>query len=181
MEDKSNRLSEKDVRDRLALCTDTNVIDELYIFGQMMLKETVTRVRLMDTKAASMAAYGGAIVTLLVSTSAAWLHLGGKCTLIIAAISGILAFSAVVFAVRVMALRNFDWLSEEEWLQTSCLANVDKLKRYRSLTIWEAMNSYKTAHLAKVRLLEQAQKLLAFAVFLLLVALLQITWIHTFL
>jgi hypothetical protein len=179
--DKSNRLSEKEVRERLALCTDAKIIDELYTFGQMMLKETVARVHLIDTKAASMAAYGGAIVTLLVSTSAAWSRVGGKWTLAIASIAGSLAFLAAVCAVKVMALRDFDWLSEEEWLQTSCLSDTDKLKRYRSLTIWAAMNSYKTAHVSKVRLLEKAQTLLALAVFLLLVTFLQITWLHALL
>ena len=43
----------------LKLCTDKAVLDELYAFGQTMLTETGARFRVLDTKAASMAAFGG--------------------------------------------------------------------------------------------------------------------------
>ncbi len=180
MANNSNRLSEEEVRRRIALCTKTDVVDEVYTFAQMLLKETVTRVRLIDTKAASMAAYGGAIVTLLFSTSGTWSHLGDKWTVIIAAAAGLSAFVAAVLAVKVMALREFEWLSDNEWLEPGCLSDIDNLKRYRSLTIWGTMDSYKTAYLSKVRLLQRAQLFLSVAVLLLLLVLLQVAWLRLF-
>jgi len=110
----TNRLSEPEVRERLGLCLDSNVIDEVYSFGQLMLNATVETTRILDSKAASMAAYGGAIVTLLVSTTGGWVHLGNTWTLIIAAIAAISGFGAAIFAVRTMALRDFEWLGEAE-------------------------------------------------------------------
>lgn len=176
----TNRLSQPEVRRRLQLCTEPTVIDEVYEFGQKMLTETIVRTRLLDTKAGSMAAYGAAIVTLLVSTSGTWSRLGNKWTPIVAALAGLAAFIAVIFSVWAMALRNFNWLSEEEWLQPACLSDVKKLKRYRALTIWGAMDSYKTAHVSKVNRLKIAERTLLLSVFFLLIILLQFAWLYVF-
>jgi len=176
----SNRLSEPKVRERLRLCTATDVIEEVYEFGQKMLTETVTRTRLLDTKAATMAAYGAAIVTLLVSTSGTWARTGNRWTPIVAALAGLAAFVAVICSVTVMALKNFDWLSEEEWLEPNCLSDINKLKRYRALTIWGAMDSYKTVHVRKANRLKLAEWTLLLSVCLLFVVLLQIAWLFPF-
>jgi hypothetical protein len=172
----TNRLTEEEVRARLKVCTETAVIDEIYTFGQMLLKETVASFRLLDTKAASIAAYGAAIVTLLVSSSSTWLPLGGHGAAVVGFLAGLAAFLAAFFSVRALALMNVEWLSEREWLEESCLNATDKLKRYRILTIWGAMSSRKDAHLEKVRRLKNAQFFLIAAVFLLLIVLFQIVW-----
>jgi len=175
----TNRLSEYEVRERLKLCSDPMVIDEIYSFGQMMLHETLETTRVLDSKAASMAAYGGAIVTLLVSTSSGWVRFGNELTLGISALAAICAFSAAVFAVNAMALRDFEWLGEKEWLEDKCLGHVDKLKKYRVLTIWGAMDSHKDAHLSKVDLLKKSQRWLSRSVFLVLLLLLHIGWVQS--
>lgn len=164
----TNRLSEREVRERLRLCSDPKVIDEIYSFGQMMLHETVANTRLLDSKAATMAAYGGAIVTLLVSTSGGWARLGNDWSLIFAAVAAICAFASAIFAVKAMALRDFQWLGEKEWLEENCLSQVEKLKRYRVLTMWGAMDSHKDAHLSKVVFLKKSQQWLSGSVFFVL-------------
>lgn len=174
----TNRLSEPEVRDRLRSCTDPKVIDEIYSFGQMMLSATVETTRILDSKAASMAAYGGAIVTLLVSTAGGWVHLGDPLTLALAAVAAISGFGAAIFAVRVMALRDFDWLGEEEWLEKDCLSEVEKLKRYRVLTMWGAMDSHKNASVDKVAILKKSQQWLSASVFFVLLTLLQVGWVQ---
>ena len=176
----TNRLCEREVRERLKLCSDPMVIDEIYSFGQMMLHETLKNTRVLDSKAASMAAYGGAIVTLLVSTSGGWVRLGNSWTLAVAAVAAICGCAAAVFAVKAMALRDFEWLGEKEWLEETCLSRVDKLKKYRILTIWGAMDSHKDAHLSKVWLLKRSQFWLSMSVFFVLIVLLHIGWFQGF-
>src|SRR5262245_11459915 len=175
----TNRLSEREVRERLALCSDPEIIDELYTFGQMMLQESIENTRALDSKAASIATYGGAIVTLLVSTSADWVRLGNTWTLALGAIAGITAFASSIFAVRAMALRNFEWISQKEWLEEDCISqHLARLKGFRILTIWGAMDSHKESDLVKVERLKQAQRWLSVSVFVLLLILLHIGWIQ---
>jgi len=174
----TNRLSEPEVRERLKLCADPMVIDEIYSFGQMMLHETVETTRVLDSKAASMAAYGGAIVTLLVSTSSGWVGFGNNLTLGFASLAAICSFSAAIFAVKAMALQDFQWLGEREWLEENCLSGVDKLKKYRVLTIWGAMDSHKDAHRSKVELLQKSQNWLSGSVSFVLLLLLHIGWVQ---
>lgn len=172
----TNRLTEQEVRKRLAVCKQTEVIDEVYTFGQMLLNEAITNFRGLDTKAGSLAAYGAAIVTLLVSSSKTWLGLGNRWTAVFGLLAGLTAFLATFFSVRAMALREVEWLSEREWLEESCFSAIEKLKRYRILTIWGAMSSRKNANLYKVKRLKYSQVCLLGSVFLLLLVLLQIAW-----
>jgi len=163
----------------LGLCSDPQVVDELYTFGQMMLRETIANTRALDSKAASLAAYGGAIITLLVSTSGAWTKVGNAFTMLLGAAAGISAFSASAFAAMAMALRDFDWISQNEWLKKECLSvkhetALTRLKGYRVMTIWGAMDSHKDADAAKVDRLKQSQRWLAISVFFVLLILLHI-------
>jgi hypothetical protein len=91
----TNRLTEVEVRKRLALCKQTEVIDEVYTFGQMLFNEAITNFRGLDTKAGTLAAYGAAIVTLLVSSSSTWLRLGNRWTAVFGLLAGLTAFLAV--------------------------------------------------------------------------------------
>lgn len=176
MKNLTDRLTEQEVRERLELCSNPQVLDELYTFGQMMLKETLEITKTLDSKAASMAAYGGAAVTLLVSTSGAWLNYGFASILALSAVAGIGAFTAAFFAVRTMALKVFEWLGEKEWLEDKCFSQIDVMKRYRVLSIWGAMDSQKKVQLIKVDLLKTAQRWLSISVFSILLLLLDIVW-----
>ncbi len=176
MKSLTNRLTEHEVRERLKACSDPQIVDELYTFGQMMLKETIEITKTLDSKAASMAAYGGAIITLLVSTSASWVSYGATSILALSAVAGIGAFVAAIFAVRALALKEFDWLGEKEWLEDKCFSQISRLKGYRVLTIWGAMDSRKDVHLEKVEKLKTSQRWLAISVFFILLLLLDIVW-----
>src|SRR2546426_8329898 len=66
------RLTETEMRKRLALYRDPAITDELYTFGNMMIEKAVERFKGLDSKAAAIAAYSIGIITLLVSTQAGW-------------------------------------------------------------------------------------------------------------
>ncbi len=68
----TSRLSEEEVRERLKLCEDPKIVDEIYSFGQTLQKETIDQIHILESKATSFAAYGAAVVTLLVSSSSIW-------------------------------------------------------------------------------------------------------------
>src|SRR5574342_192921 len=48
------------------------VVDELYSFGQMLVEQVREDIKAIEGKAGSFAAYAGATVTLLVTSSDAW-------------------------------------------------------------------------------------------------------------
>jgi hypothetical protein len=69
------------------------VVDELYAFGQSMAKEILARIRALESRATSFAAYGTGLVAFLVSGNsvfqlpkgywAQWIEiLAGLCTLL---------------------------------------------------------------------------------------------------
>ncbi|OFV96229.1 MAG: hypothetical protein A3H28_10185 [Acidobacteria bacterium RIFCSPLOWO2_02_FULL_61_28] len=179
MEALANRLTEREVRERLALCSDAQVVDELYDFGRLMLNHSVENTRGLDSKAAQMAAYGGAIVTLLVSTAKAWVPLGNSVTILLAGVAGVSAFVAAIFAVLAMKLRTFDWLGEREWLEDKCFSQLVRLKAFRVLTMWGAMDSHKSANIGKIKFLKTSQRWLSWAVAFILLLLLHIGWSQT--
>ena len=66
------RLSDDEVKQRLKSYEAPAVTDELYGFGKMMVDEVIDRFKSLDAKATAIAAYSIGLVTVLVSTHAAW-------------------------------------------------------------------------------------------------------------
>ena len=121
----STRLSDSEVRNRLETCTDSpDVIDEIYNFGQILLKEAVDRIKTTESKATAFAAYGSAIVTLLVSTSSLWYRLGNQWTLWIAACAGLSGFACAMLSIKGLLVRTFYVISQDEWLNATCLSTA---------------------------------------------------------
>jgi hypothetical protein len=172
MEQPTDQLSENEVRERLAACKEQpEVVEEIYDFGKILLARVSDDIRHIELKAASLAAYAGAIITLLVSTSATWARVAGVTSGIIAVGAGCLAFVAACFSVSGLALRKFEWISQKEWLSEKCLGDVHELKRFRVLTMWGVISSYRRAHTEKADRLVAAQSILVLSVGLLLAAL----------
>ena len=139
---RSPQLSEEEVRERIDHTDNPAVLDDLYNFGQQLEKSAIEHIRIVESKAMSFAAYGAAIVTLLVSSSSSWARTGNQWTLWIAFCA---AFSAVIcthFAVRALSLKEFEYVSQDEWLNAECLSDIDTLKRYRILTLWGTIDSH---------------------------------------
>jgi hypothetical protein len=178
-----NRLTEEEVKDRLELCTGKpQMLDEVYTFGQMLVRQVVDDLEHVDSKAASIAAYAGAVVTLLVS-SGIWRSQAETSMIKYGAmIAGVTAALSVIWAVRARTLEHLDWFSQSDWLRKECLQGSDTflLKQFRVLTMWGVIGSYRDRHVRKVKLIEVAQRLLAASIFTLALALygllLQAAW-----
>lgn len=152
------RLSEEQVRERLDACSvNADVINELYDFGQTLGSEVNDRIRAVESKAVSFAAYGAAIVTLLVSSMSIWSKAGNQWSPWISACAGICGLLCTCFSIRVLTLRKYEWISEDEWLKIECLSNINTLKRYRILTMWGTIHSHGKAQSEKARELQCAE------------------------
>jgi Ca2+/Na+ antiporter len=178
-EKQNPRLTEKEVRERLKLCTEIKVVEEIYSLGQSMLKDIVDSVRVLESKAVSFAAYGAAIVTLLISSSAAWSKLGNKLTPWICVCAGVSALICTVLAVKAIALHEHEIISQDEWLNKESLDNELKIKRYHILSIWGVMTSRIDVQARKVIEVRRAQLWLKISVAVLVVLLFQIAVLNS--
>lgn len=168
-----NQLTEEEVRLRLKDdgCNKPEIINELYDFGLTLVEKVSDDIKYLDTKAASMTAYSGATITLLVASFAAWSSIANAYMTSAVVASGIAAFVAAVFSAIAFSLKKFDWFSQDEWLDQSCLKDIRRLKSFRILTMWGVITSYRRAHIKKATLLWKAQLFLGGSMILLLVAL----------
>jgi magnesium-transporting ATPase (P-type) len=174
---KSYQLSEAEARRRLALCTP-GVAEEMFDFGKRLLDYRIEVSHRLDAKAAAMAGYGVAVLTLLVATHASWKGLTGAprgCVLLAA----LVAFGAVILALTAQALRDFVWFTQREWLNEECIRTPSMLLGYRVLTLQGVLTSYEEVCTKKARWLRCAQYALGLVAALLLAALLQVTGLHS--
>jgi hypothetical protein len=158
----TTRLSEDEVRQRLSLCDgNADVVNELYDFGHILGSEVNDRIRAVESKAVSFAAYGAAIVTLLVSSISIWSKLGNQWSPWISACAGFCGLMCTYFSLRVLALRQYEWISEDEWLKSECFSKLNTLKQYRVLTMWGTIHSHGRVQSEKASELQRAQIWLA--------------------
>jgi hypothetical protein len=112
------------------------------------------------------------IITFLVATSGSWSNLAHKpFGLPLPVYAAIVAFLATICAVRSLRLKEYEWFSQEEWLEESCLANRERLRKYRILTIWGVLESHRQVTNDKRTWLIRAQWTLVAAAILLVVSL----------
>jgi len=176
----NGRLSEDEVNRRLDICENPEIVDELYDFGRDLVKENADRVKAIESKATSFAAYGTALVTLLVSSSASWSKLGNAWSLWIALCAGICGLMCACFSIRALTLRKLEVVSENEWLKAECLyESVAFLKKYRILTLWGAVDSYIETQGLKAKELRRGQEWLTASVGYLVLLLFQLTFFGT--
>ena len=171
-------LSKKAVLERLKVCEEPEVVNEIYTFGQLLLRETLQNLHSLDSKAVWMAGYGAAIITFLVSSSTTWATLGNRWTVGIAVLAGVSGFVGALFAVNSLSLQSVDWIGDEEWLEKDCLASVWKLKRYRIFIMSGTINSIDDVNVSKARALRKAQWGLSTSVGFLLTMLLHLGWLR---
>jgi len=166
---RSGHLRAEEVRERLAAYQEPKITDELYDFGKMLITETLDRVKALDNKAAAIAAYSVGLITLLVSTRANWstgLHAWAAG---LPLCGGVAAFFAALYAVSALALKRYNWFSENEWMERDCLADPDRLRRYHVLAMWKVLGSHNSTCETKASRITAAQwLLLTAAVFLVL-------------
>jgi len=174
------RMTEKQVRERLSQIVGLEIANEIYSLGQSMANEIIGSIRALESKATLFAAYGTGIVTFLVSSSATWSNLGNLMTPWIAVCAGLAALICTVFSVKALALKTYKIVSQEEWLESECLENELKLKRYHILTTWSAMESRLEVQLKKLSELRSAERWLQVAVAIMAFLLFQIAFVRSY-
>lgn len=176
----SPRMTEKQVRERVSRITDLAVMNEIYSLGQAIANEIIGSIRVLESKATLFAAYGTAIVTLLVSSSSTWNNLGNHFTSWISVCAGLSALACTVFSVKALTLKTYKIISQEEWLESECLQSELKLKQYHVLTIWSTMESRLDIQLRKLRELRIAQQWLRVSVAIMAFLLFQIAFVNSY-
>jgi hypothetical protein len=137
-------LSNNEVRERLASYKDSKITDELYEVGKTLVSENLDRVKTLDNKAAAIAAYSIGLITLLVSTRSGWAGAIRMWATGLPVCAGITAFSAACFCVWSLALKRYDWFSENEWFSSECFSDPERLRRYHVLVMWKVVGSHST-------------------------------------
>jgi hypothetical protein len=175
----SPRLTEEQVRERLTICQTDEILDELYTYGQTLIEEALERIRSIESKAVSFAAYGAAIVTILVSNSKSWSKLGNQWSPWIAFYASLCGLACTYLCVCTLSLRQYKVTSQDEWLDPECLGkSVHFLKRFRILTMWGLLDSYTVAQGQKANKLQRAEAWLAGSVGYLVFLLFQLAFLH---
>jgi hypothetical protein len=152
------------------------LVDELYQSGETLFRDAVDRAAKADGKAIAMAAYSGGIVTLTISTVSLW---GPKVSGLfeLSAVLGIVAFLiAAWLAIRSTFPVNTEWHSDDDWLRSECLGNLEQMKRYRVLATWKIVDSIEQAYERKQQQIRRALLTIQGAFVLLLISFLQIAW-----
>lgn len=170
----SQDLSEADVRSRLASYSSEAVTDQLYDFGRMLLQDAVDRISKMDSKAAAVAAYSGAVITVLISTEGIWIKRFDRLAVVLLLLAGIAAALAGAAAVHSIALQRTEWFTANEWMNKDCLGDADRLKRYHLLTMWTVILSHQQRYRTKVVRFRRAQFAIVAAGFLVACALFEV-------
>ena len=176
----SRDLDEREVRERLALAKGKpEVVDQLYDFGDMLLRDAVARVAAIDSKATSIAGYAGGLVTLLIATSGIWASQSDWLLTSLTVAAGVVAAVAGACAIHSMALQQTQWFKFSGWLQKDCLQDRDQLRRYHILTMWEVIKSHYECYVTKIDRVRLAQKFLVVAGALLASSFLQVAYTRT--
>ena len=150
-----------DVTDRVQKYTEIDTTANLYDFGKMLLQEEVDRAHWIDSKAATLAGFSGAVVALLFSTASSWkVVLAPESNwlkvLVIAGVALVLLAGALGFVA--LANRTFQWIDEkDEWFNKDYLNYPDFLRRSYILTMYQATRSHEKKNTVKSNYLTGAQ------------------------
>lgn len=175
-------LTSAEVKTRLNSYSDTTITDELYSSGESLVSNAADRMAKLDSKALGLAAYSAGIVTMLISTSATWTKLlSGR---FFSTVAGCGVFALVVAAwlsIRSTFLQPIQWYTVNNWLESQCLDDREKLRRYRVLTMAKILDSYFAAIRRKNRRMKTAARVMYIALGLLVLCLLQVSGLYAFL
>ena len=170
-----------EVKTRLKSYSDPAVTDELYSSGQSLVANASERMAKLDSKGLALAAYSGGILTILISTSALWGKLLSGWFFPTVAECGILAIAlAAWLAVRSAYPQPIQWHTENSWLESQCIQDHEKLRRYRVLTMWKILDSYFVAIRIKTHRMKMSLRVLHIAFGLLFISFFQIARLDTF-
>jgi hypothetical protein len=165
-----------EVKVRLKSYSDPAVTDELYSSGESLVTNAIDRMTKLDNKGWALAAYSGGILTILISTYALWGKLLSGWLFHTMAELAILAVAVSAWlAVKSAHPQSIQWHTENSWLESQCIKNREKLRRYRVLTMWKILDSYFIAIRIKNRRMKWSLRVMYIAFFLLFICFFKIT------
>ncbi len=160
-----------EVNRRLDNCSDA-VADQYYAFGLMMIDEINARWEYLDAKASKAAGYCGAIVALLLSTSATWKQLVDPCMVPVVLTAAIISLYAAYTFFSATLLADAQWFSTRDWFCADYLNQPKELKKYWIQVMYFVRQSYLEQVNLKATKFFRGWLVLAFASGMLIVALL---------
>ena len=167
------QLEYADVRQRVR-SANSDVVDELYSFGEKLVSDAVDRLAKCDSKASAIAAYSGGLITLTMSTSTFWSKYLDTLSLVVVILAGLLFVVSAWLAGGSTHPRPTEWYSDNDWLRSECLQAREQLRQYRVLTMWRILKSHQQAFRSKTRQIRIAVLSLKIAFLLLFVAFLEV-------
>jgi hypothetical protein len=153
-------LTTAEVKERLASYNEPKVTDELYDLGKILVSEAQDRFKSLDTKASAIAAYSIGVITLLVSTRGSWGQVSHLWSVRAIVLGGIVALVAALLAIWALTLKEYQWFSENVWLESSCLKDAERLRRFHVLAMWTIVDSHNSTCETKASRIYFAQWLL---------------------
>lgn len=158
-----DKVAQIDVDDVLAFLNadpPSEVVDQLYDFGKLLLDQIRGLRNSYESKLSSCLGWGTATLAILLSGLAKWLSQD---------VAGILASAGALFAflsvaVAIVGLKSFGgwkWPSEKDWFQPEYLRWAAHLKRHHLVSMLEAHQSYSLRTQRKGYALMIAEYLLA--------------------
>lgn len=140
-------------------------LDELIIFGQVLLNEVQQRSSQLDSKLTTMLGLAGGMLAFLLvgnelwSKTEAWLKFFQS----LLAFATVLGLFSIVFCYLGLRLRQWDFPSRNDWVKGELVADPDKLKRYHLISMLETHAAHSNINVSKADSARVAERLLVSA------------------
>lgn len=169
-----DQVDEAEVRHRVYACADLNIIEELYLFSQVLIRQAVDDIKHIESKALTAVGYSGVIIVLLVASIGVSLKSVNFIAIFTTFAGGMMAFFAASEAVKALTLPDFGWFSQDKWLDPSTLGDYEKLKKHRIVTMWSILRVYRDAYKLKRDQMRRSLMFLSWSIGLLFCSLLAV-------
>jgi hypothetical protein len=165
-----------EVKRRVESYQSPEVTSALYSLGSFLVNANVDLAHQLDSKASTLAAYAGAILSILISTFKIWgqdieTKEPAHWSLWFVLLGGFLIAGAAALALFGLSVTRFQWFSDNDWFREPVLNNADSLKRYHVMVMHETNYTHRNANTKKAERLEWAQKSFGVGTLFLLAAL----------
>lgn len=150
-------MTSDEVEKRLSLPVNPEVLSEIYDFGTNMQKEAVERIKSIESKATALAAYGTAIISILVSSSSGWLNKADIFSIWVAVVAAFCALASTAVSVQALTLRKLLTISDDEWLSKESFEDVQLLKKVWIRSLWYVLTRYGAVQERKAAKVRRAQ------------------------
>lgn len=176
-----DQVDEAEVRHRVYACVEPNIIEELYLFSQVLIRQAGDDIKHIESEAMTTVGYSGLIIILLVASITISLKVVGITTasgnylaIFATFAAGMMAFFSASGAVKALVLPDFGWFGQDRWLERASLSDYEKLKKHRIVTMWTILRAYRDAHKLKREQLKRSQMFLSWSIGLMFCSLLAV-------